>query len=48
MEAGSATPDRRTVIAAQEAIASSSTDDKDVLLLELLRQAYPLRASQDC
>jgi hypothetical protein len=48
MEAGSATPDRRTVIAAHEAIASSSTDDKDVLLFELLRQAYPLRASQDC
>jgi hypothetical protein len=48
MDAGSATPDPRTVIAAREAIASSSTDDKDVLLLELLRQAYPLRASQDC
>jgi hypothetical protein len=48
MEAGSATPDRRTVIAAREAIASSSTDDKDVVLLELLRQAYPVRASQDC
>jgi hypothetical protein len=48
MEAGSATPDRRTVIAAREAIASSSTDDKDVVLLKLLRQAYPVRASQDC
>jgi hypothetical protein len=48
MEAGSATPDRRTVIAAREAIASSTTEDKDVVLIELLRQAYPLRASQDC
>jgi hypothetical protein len=48
MEAGSATPDRRTVIAAREAIASSSTDDKDALLLELLSQTYPLRVSQDC
>jgi hypothetical protein len=48
MDAGSASPDRNTVIAAREAIASSTVEDKDELLSRLLCQSYPLRVSQDC